>query len=111
MSDKVLNQRKKMLNGIRDLVELEEKDRLDYVKSIKIHLAYLGQSLAGWGKWINNPEIMASFSKSELEEIESNLYSITEDFIKHDIETMRVAQEKGLRIKSRKEKENLRFII
>jgi hypothetical protein len=111
MSDKVLDQRKKMLNSIRDLVGLEEKDRLDYVKSIKIHLAYLGQSLAGWGKWVNNPEIMATFTKNELEEIESNLYSITEDFIKHDIETMKVAQEKGLRIRPRKEKENIKFII
>lgn len=111
MSDNVINKRRKMLDSIKNLTEMEEKDRLEYVKSIKIHLAYIGQSLAGWGKWINNPEIMATFTRNELEEIESNLSDLTEDFIKNDIETMRVAQQKGLKFQARDKKENINFII
>lgn len=100
-----------MLNSVKNISAAEEKDRLDHVKSIKIHLAYIGQSLAGWGKWVNNPEIMANFTKKELEEIESKLSDLTEDFLKNDIETLKVAQEKGVRFKTKDNAERIQFIV
>jgi hypothetical protein len=54
---------------------------------------------------------MATFTRNELEEIESNLSDLTEDFIKNDIETMRVAQEKGLQFQGREKQEKINFII
>jgi len=99
------------LDRIRKFSSVEGKDRLDYVKSIKVSLALLGRSLTGWSRWVNNPVTMASFSHEELEEMEKQLSSLAESFIEYDMKVTTLGLEKGLTgRKKRAEEKNIRFI-
>lgn len=94
---------------LKGLMESEEKDRLDYVRSIKIHLAIMGHSLNGWGKLINNPEAMAEFTEKELEMVEVNLSNLALGFLKEEVETMSEMQERD--VLSTTEADELKFIV
>jgi len=100
MSEKWIKNCENALKKINKLSSKEDKDRLDRVRSIKTSLVLMGRSLSGWTKWVNNPAIMAYFSREELEEMEERLSSMAESFIKFDIKTTRIGREKGLKKKT-----------
>lgn len=90
---------------------VEEKDRLELVKSIKTLLAFTGRSLAGWTRWVNNPDTMARFSQEELEDMEKYFSNFAESFIEYDLNTTKLGMEKGLKRKSIADRKQFRFVI
>jgi len=91
----------RILERIKDLEKIKEKDRLEYVRSIRFMLAALQRSIMGWMQWINNPDIMTRFTREELSEINKRVMEFTRAFIEYDIEITRKGEEKGLEIRRR----------
>jgi hypothetical protein len=81
-----------LLDQIKKLENLKGRDRLDVVRTIRLTLFALGRSVTGWNEWIDNPDIMTSFSLKELKEISKNLAKLTEPFIEYDCEVTSQAQ-------------------
>ena len=77
---------KVLLDQIKKLESLKGRDRLDIVRTIRFILFALERSVTGWNEWVNNPDIMTSFSLKELKEISRNLAKLTEPFIEYDCE-------------------------
>jgi len=84
MSEKWVQDCKKILNEIKKIAEDGEKDRLDVVRAVRFTLFALQRSVAGWIEWVNNPDIMATFSIEELGEINKTLSELTRPFIEYD---------------------------
>jgi hypothetical protein len=97
----------KLLDHIKRLEEAEERDRLELVRSLRFVLSALQRSLLGWIQWVNNPDIMTTFTKEELEEMKKELSNFTCSFIEYDLEATKLGAKKGLRSKKkvRKKKE------
>jgi len=84
---------KRILDQIKKLEGIEGRDRLDMVRTIRFTLLALERSVSGWMEWINNPDVMASFSLEELKEISKNLSKLTQSFIEYDCEITSITQE------------------
>lgn len=96
MSKRWIQRSEKMLDRIRELREIEAKDRLDLVRSIHLVLHALHGSLAGWMQWVNNPNMMTKFTKDELEDMNRELSELTHSFIEYDLKiTQRKAETTG----------------
>ncbi len=108
MSEIWIKTSEKLLDHIKRLEEAKERDRLELVRSLRFVLSALQRSLLGWIQWVNNPDIMTTFTKEELEEMKKKLSDLTRSFIEYDVEATKLGAEKGLRPKkkvSRKKEE------
>ncbi|RJS76405.1 DUF2153 domain-containing protein [Candidatus Bathyarchaeota archaeon] len=76
----------RILEQMRKMSEKRDKDRLDLIQSMRFSLYALHRSILGWLNWVNNPDIMVSFKREELEEMNKKLIGFIEEFIKYDIE-------------------------
>jgi len=85
MSEKWIQDCKKILQKIRKMGESKGKDRLDVVRAVRFTLFALQRSVTGWIDWVNNPDIMATFSLEELDEINKNLSELIRPFIEYDV--------------------------
>ena len=74
----------KILQEIKKMTENEGKDRLDVVRGMRFTLFALQRSVAGWIEWVNNPDVMATFSLEELNEINKTLSELIRPFIEYD---------------------------
>jgi hypothetical protein len=101
MSSDWIQSSKKVLEQIRTLEQKEDKDRLDYVRSLRFVIIASNRSLAGWMQWANNPDIMTQFAKEELDEMNQKLTEFTCSFIEYDLEITKKGEEKGLGAKRR----------
>jgi len=95
----------KILERIKDLEKIKEKDRLEYVRSIRFMLGALQRSLLGWMQWVNNPDVMTRFTEEELSEINKRMTEFTRAFIEYDLEVTKKGAEKGLEITRRTQRE------
>jgi hypothetical protein len=86
LSARWLRRCEKMLDRIRELEEVEGKDRLDLVRSMHFALYALHGSLKGWMRWVNNSNIMTKFTKEELEDVDRELSELTHTFLVYDLE-------------------------
>jgi len=94
------------LEQIRRFLERKDMDRLELVQSMRFVLMALHRSLLGWMNWVNNPDIMVSFNREELAEMNRRLAEFVQDFIKYDIEvTKQGARKSGAFIEAREEAE------
>ena len=84
MSEKWVQDCKKILDEIKKMGDNGEKDRLDVVRAVRFSLFALQRSLAGWIEWVNNPDIMTAFSLEELGDINKTLSELTRPFIEYD---------------------------
>lgn len=110
LSERWIESCRNALERIRKISSIEEKDRLELVKSIRTSLILLGRSLSGWNRWVSNPSTMARFSRKELEDMESRLSLFAESFIEYDLKTTKLGSEKGLERKSA-ERKQVQFVI
>lgn len=85
----------KILDQMRKLGNKKEKDRLDLVQSMRFSIYAMHRSLLGWMNWVNNPDIMSSFSREELDEMNKKLKGFVEDFIKYDVKATLQGADKG----------------
>jgi len=86
----------RILDRIKDLEKTDDKDRLEYVRSIRFMLSALQRSILGWMQWINNPDIMTRFTREELSEMNKRIAEFTRAFIEYDLEITKKGTEKGL---------------
>ena len=96
MSARWIQSSKKILDRIEELENIEGKDRLDHVGSIRFILEALHRSLIGWMQWANNASIMTKFTKEELEDINERRSRLSRSFIEYDLEVTEKEVEKGL---------------
>ena len=101
MSEVWIKASEKLLSHIKRLEEVKERDRLELVRSLRFVLSALQRSLLGWIQWVNNPDIMARFTKEDLEEMNKKLSDFTRSFIKYDLEATKLGAQKGLRTKKK----------
>jgi len=106
MSERWIQDCKKILDEIRKLEDIEGKDRLDMVRMIRFTLHALQRSVSGWFQWIDNPDIMTNFSLEELQKINKNLAKLTRSFIEYDTEITSLT-EKDLTTKDKKAQREL----
>ncbi len=88
---------KRILDQLKKMENVENKDRLELVKSMHFALRALEMSLVGWKGWVNNPEIMTKFSKEEIENMNKKLSEFARSFIEYDVEATELGAQKGLR--------------
>ncbi|MFQ6095910.1 MAG: DUF2153 family protein [Candidatus Bathyarchaeia archaeon] len=88
-----------LLRRVRQLSEKKDMDRLDIVRSMRFALYAMNNSLRGWLSWVDNPEVMVSFTREELAEMNEKITRFSEAFLKYDIEATRIGAEKSLRAK------------
>ncbi|MEM1515331.1 MAG: DUF2153 family protein [Candidatus Bathyarchaeia archaeon] len=96
MSEGWVQASERALEQIRKLAERKDMDRLELVQSMRFILIVLHRSLLGWMNWVNNPDIMVSFTKEELAEMNKKLAGFVQDFIKYDIEVTRQGAKKSV---------------
>lgn len=105
LSERWIHDSKKILNQIEKLEKIEDRDRLELVRSTRFMLGALERSLIGWMQWVGNPGIMVKFSQEELEEISSKISKFVRSFIEYDLEITKLGFQKGLKAKKKKERE------
>ena len=96
MGERWVKSSERILEQIRRIEEAEGRDRLDCVRDIRFLLSALQRSLIGWIQWVNNPDVMARFTREELESIARRFSEFTRPFIEYDIEATKAGIEKGL---------------
>lgn len=99
MSERWLKESEMVLENLLRLLDMEGKDRLDLAKSIRFALYALNRSVSGWLWWINNPDIMVSFSLEEFKEINKTILELTKAFIEYDLKITKQGIEKGTKRK------------
>jgi hypothetical protein len=80
--------------------EDKDRDRLELVRSIRFALGALGQSLAGWMQWVNNPDIISMFSQDELVRMNKSIMDFAKSFIEYDIKMTNEGINKGVQERS-----------
>ena len=85
MSNKWVEECERLLEQMKKLSGTEGKDRLEVVRTMRFVLYSLQRSLSGWLEWIDNLEIMSTFSFEGLQEINKKLAEMTEAFVEYDI--------------------------
>jgi len=101
LSERYIQSLERLLDRIRSLEEVEGKDRLELVRSIRFILGALHRSLLGWMQWVNNPDIMTRFTQEDLEKMNKNLSKFVWSFIEYDLEATKLGAEKGLKARER----------
>jgi hypothetical protein len=100
------------LQQVKAALALENPDRLDLVTAMQRAILAINHSILGWLQYINNPDIMSRFERTELHEISDSLNKFAESFIEHDIEVTRKGVERGLKeIKQEQEEERQPFYV
>jgi hypothetical protein len=109
LSERWIQVSEKILSQLKRLEEAKEKDRLEYVRSIRFMLSALQRSLLGWMQWVNNPDIMTRFTQEDLESINKKLSDFARSFIEYDLEATKLGAQRGLKaIKKVKKKKDER---
>ena len=85
MSNRWIQECERLLDQMKKLSATEGKDRLEVVRTMSFILYSLQRSVSGWLEWIDNLDIMTSFSFEELQEINKKLAEMTEAFVDYDI--------------------------
>ena len=92
---------RKVIKDLKESASRKDRDRLDLVKSIRYSISALNRSLMGWWQWVNSPEMMANFTREELEGMDRTLNNHVTSFIEYDIKVTKV----GSRFRKKEEVE------
>jgi hypothetical protein len=92
-----IQESKKLLEKIMLENEKKNKDRLDLVNSSLFMLSALQRSMLGWIDWFNKANVMAMFSKEELEKINEKLSEFARSFIEYDLEITKLGESLGVK--------------
>ena len=101
----------KTLEQLKEIRGKKEQDRLDRVRSMRFALITIGQSIAGWMQWVNSPEVMANFSKEELEIMSETIMDMVEKWVEYDINITTEGMQKGVAKQREQEQPSNHFVI
>ena len=115
MSERWIQVSEKILEQIKRLEETKDRDRLELVRSLSFMLSVLQRSLLGWMQWANSPDIMARFTREDLEKMSKKLSAFTHSFIEYDLEATKLGAHRGLKarktVKKKKEERPETFYV
>ena len=115
MSDGWIQISERIIDQLKRLEEINDKDRLDLVRSLRFVLSVLQRSLIGWTQWVNNPDIMSIFSQEDLQKMTKELSEFTRSFVKYDLEMTSLGVKKGLKapkkVTKKKDERTERFYV
>lgn len=97
MSEGWIRVSEKIIDQLKHLQGIKDKDRLELVRSLRFVLGVLQRSLLGWTQWVNNPDIMTIFTQEELKEMTEQLAKLTQRFVEYDLEVTSLGVKKGLK--------------
>jgi hypothetical protein len=101
LSERWIQLSEKILDQIKRLEKAKEMDRLELVRSMRFILSGLQRSLLGWMQWVDNPDIMTTFTQEDLEKMNKKLSEFTRSFIEYDLEATMLGAQKGLKTKKK----------
>ncbi|MBM3291061.1 DUF2153 domain-containing protein [Candidatus Bathyarchaeota archaeon] len=101
----------KTLDQLKEIRAKKDQDRLDRVRGMRFALITIGQSIAGWMQWVNSPEVMANFSKEELEEMSEIIMDMVEKWVEYDISITAEGMQKGVAKQREQEHQSNHFVI
>lgn len=101
----------KTLDQLKEIRAKKDQDRLDRVRSMRFALITIGQSIAGWMQWVNSPEVMANFSKEELEKMSETIMDMVEKWVEYDINITTEGMQKGVAKQREQEQQSNHFVI
>ncbi len=104
MSERWIQVSERIIEQLNRLEDVEDKDRLELVRSLRFVLGVLQRSLLGWTQWVNNPDVMTIFSQKDLEKMTKKLAEFTRSFVKYDLEMTSLGVKKGLKASKKVEK-------
>ncbi len=84
---------REVLKRLKELQEIPSADRLDLLKSMNYSLRAIERSIIGWLEWINNPNLMASFSLEEIKEMHKTILDFAIKFLEYDIQVTKMGEE------------------
>jgi hypothetical protein len=84
------------MKQIKEMENIEDRDRLELVRQMRFVLGALAQSLSGWTQWMNNPDIVSKFNQDELREMNKTLSDFVKSFIEYDIRITNEGIQKGI---------------
>jgi hypothetical protein len=100
---------RKTIEQLNEIKEKRDQDRLDLVRGMRFAFSALGQSLSGWMQWVNSPEIMARFTRDELQEMSDTIIDLVIRFVEYDKEITDEGMKKG--IGKQREEQSGPFVI
>ena len=100
MSNVWVKRSESILEQIKLMEATEGKDRLALVHTMRFGLGALWESITGWMRWINNPQVMTKFTQEELAEMNKTVIDFVKDFIEYDIKITKQGVQKGLNERS-----------
>lgn len=103
MSEEWIKTCENLLEQTRKFSSRNARDRLDFVQSLRFSLYAFHRSILGWMNWINNPDIMATFKREELAEMDKKLADFVESFIEYDIKVTKEGAKKAIKAKKAEE--------
>ena len=95
MSERWVKRCERILEQLKALETVKERDRLDLVYSMRFGLGALWGSLEGWMRWINSPRIMTQFTQEELKKMNNTIMDYVKSFIEFDIKMTEQGIKKG----------------
>jgi hypothetical protein len=97
MSERWIQKSERVLNQLKDLENVKDRDRLELVRSMRVALNALAQSLNGWMQWLNNPDVISMFNQEELEKMNKTVMDLVTPFIEYDIKVTNEGIQKGIK--------------
>jgi len=104
LSDEWIKNCEKLLAQMKDFSSKKDKDRLDLVQSLRFSLYVIHRSVLGWLNWVNNPDIMTTFEKDEIDKMNGQMTDFVKSFIKYDIKITTQGANKSIKSKTSKER-------
>jgi len=104
LSEMWIQSSEKILDRIKSLEEVEGKDRLELVRSMRFMLGALQRSLLGWMQWVNNPDIMTRLTQEDLKKMNKKLSEFVRSFVEYDLEVTKLGAERGLKARKKVER-------
>lgn len=92
---------REVLKRLKELQDMPSADRLDLLKSMNYSLRAIERSIIGWLEWINNPNLMASFTLEEIKEMHKTILDFAIKFLEYDIKVTKMGEEMAARKEGR----------
>ena len=97
MSENWIEQCERILDQINTTEANKDRDRLELVHSMRFGLLALWNSLSGWMRWINNPDVMTKFDQEELEQMNQTITDFVKSFLEYDIKITKQGIQKDVK--------------
>ena len=94
MAERWINESRQLLKALEELASKKSGDRLELVNEMLFAINTIDRSIHGWRTWIQNLQVMSTFSEDELREMRGGLVKGAQSFIEFDVQVSEKYREK-----------------